>query len=243
MICGYVALIFEEGDKGKIAARAIIAGDPERVETLATLLEEPRKITSKRGFVTYTGGYNGEEVTIANHGIGAPSAAILIEELAAMGTRIFIRYGTTGTLDAGVGLGDFIVARSASHTPGGIYKQYFTCKKARPAPDKALVRNIRNSFRKAGLKFHAGKIFSTDAFYAEDDAFVQKRQAKKEMAVDMETAMLYRLGSLKGLKSASVLIVSDIIAGEKKWLSKDEINTRVLEGARALLNSITSYKE
>ncbi|WP_243679678.1 hypothetical protein [Vulcanisaeta souniana] len=70
---------------------------PERARQLSELLVSARLVNENRGgLITYTGKYNNVDVTVATHGIGAPSAAIVIEELISMGARFIIRLGTTG---------------------------------------------------------------------------------------------------------------------------------------------------
>lgn len=236
-----MALIFGDAEKGRIASRVVIAGDPERVDALARTLEDPKLVTSKRGFFTYTGRYKGEDITIATHGIGAPSVAIVIEELAMLGAKVFVRFGTAGTFNPEVELGDFIMPNSASHQSGGIYKLYFTGKETKPSPDRELLKALKRSFKRNGLRFHTGKVFSTDAFYAEDENFLQKHSEKKEIAVDMECAMLFRLSSMKGLRSAAVLAVSDSLAA-KKWISNEELSSKIWEGSKALFEALSGYK-
>ncbi len=62
------------------------------------MLVDARLVNDNRGgLITYTGKYNNVDITVATHGIGgAPSAAIVIEELISMGARFIIRLGTTG---------------------------------------------------------------------------------------------------------------------------------------------------
>ncbi len=81
---------------GDIAERVVIVGDPERARQLSGLLVGARLVNENRGLMTYTGRYNGIDITVATHGIGAPSAAIVIEELISMGARLIVRLGTTG---------------------------------------------------------------------------------------------------------------------------------------------------
>ncbi|MGA2875290.1 MAG: nucleoside phosphorylase, partial [Nitrososphaerales archaeon] len=62
---------------GDIAIRVITVGDPERATQLAKILTNTRVVNTNRGYITYTGRYNGKQVTIATHGIGGPSASIV----------------------------------------------------------------------------------------------------------------------------------------------------------------------
>ncbi len=225
---------------GSVAERVLIAGDPKRVKKLSTLLTNPETVNENRGFLVVTGSYNGMRVSIATHGIGAPSAAIVVEELAMLGARTFVRYGTSGALSPNIQLGEFVIPTSASHIPGGLYKQYFGGRKGIKArPDKELAGRIRKTFRGRGLKFNTGKIFSSDAFYAEEQEFAKKYFAKGNIAVEMECAMLFKLSMMKGWRSAAALIISDSLAGGVKWLSPEAIDAKAMEGAAAVLDALT----
>ncbi len=43
-----------------VAKRVMAAGDPARVVQLSKMLDKPRLVNENRGFIAYTGYYNGE---------------------------------------------------------------------------------------------------------------------------------------------------------------------------------------
>ncbi|ACP36704.1 purine or other phosphorylase family 1 [Sulfolobus islandicus Y.G.57.14] len=227
--------------KGEVAERVLIAGDPGRVRLLSLLLESPRLVNENRGFLVYTGKYNGETVSIATHGIGGPSIAIVLEELAMLGAKVFIRYGTTGALVPYINLGEYIIVTGASYNQGGLFYQYLrdnVCVAS--TPDFELTNKLLTSFSKKGLKYYVGNVFSSDAFYAEDEEFVKRWSSRGNIAVEMECATLFMLSKIKGWKSATVLVVSDNLAKGGVWISKEDLEKSVMEGARAVLDSLTS---
>lgn len=227
--------------KGEVAERILIAGDPGRVRLLSSLLESPRLVNENRGFLVYTGKYNGETVSIATHGIGGPSIAIVLEELAMLGAKVFIRYGTTGALVPYINLGEYIIVTGASYNQGGLFYQYLrdnVCVAS--TPDFELTNKLLTSFSKKGLKYYVGNVFSSDAFYAEDEEFVKRWSSRGNIAVEMECATLFMLSKIKGWKSATVLVVSDNLAKGGVWISKEDLEKSVMEGARAVLDSLTS---
>ncbi|ACP39318.1 purine-nucleoside phosphorylase [Saccharolobus islandicus] len=227
--------------KGEVAERVLIAGDPGRVRLLSSLLESPRLVNENRGFLVYTGKYNGETVSIATHGIGGPSIAIVLEELAMLGAKVFIRYGTTGALVPYINLGEYIIVTGASYNQGGLFYQYLrdnVCVAS--TPDFELTNKLLTSFSKKGLKYYVGNVFSSDAFYAEDEEFVKRWSSRGNIAVEMECATLFMLSKIKGWKSATVLVVSDNLAKGGVWISKEDLEKSVMEGARAVLDTLTS---
>ncbi|WP_338604472.1 purine-nucleoside phosphorylase [Sulfolobus tengchongensis] len=227
--------------KGEISERVLIAGDPGRVKLLSTLLESPKLVNENRGFLIYTGKYNGELVSIATHGIGGPSIAIVLEELAMLGARTFIRYGTTGSLVPYINVGEYVIVTGASYNQGGLFYQYFkenACIGA--TPDFELTNKLVSSFSKKGLRYYVGNVFSSDAFYAEDEEFAKKWSSRGNIAVEMECATLFALSKMREWKSASVLVVSDNLAKGGIWISKEELEKRVMDGAQAVLDALTS---
>ncbi|QXJ34253.1 purine-nucleoside phosphorylase [Saccharolobus shibatae] len=227
--------------KGEIAERVLIAGDPGRVRLLSSLLESPKLVNENRGFLVYTGKYNDELVSIATHGIGGPSIAIVLEELAILGAKVFIRYGTTGALVPYINLGEYIIVTGASYNQGGLFYQYLrdnACVAS--TPDFELTNKLLTSFSKKGLKYYVGNVFSSDAFYAEDEEFAKRWSSRGNIAVEMECATLFMLSKIKGWKSATVLVVSDNLAKGGVWISKEDLEKSVMEGARAVLDTLTS---
>jgi len=83
---------------GDVAKYVLLPGDPKRAEKIASFFDEARKVAEYRGYVTYTGKVDGIEISACSTGIGCPSAAIVVEELARIGAKTFIRVGTTGAL-------------------------------------------------------------------------------------------------------------------------------------------------
>ena len=84
----------------ELAERVLLPGDPHRALAVAqALIEQPRMFNHHRGLWGYTGtARDGEPLTIQATGMGGPSAAIVVEELIALGARTLIRIGTCGAL-------------------------------------------------------------------------------------------------------------------------------------------------
>src|SRR5579884_3885292 len=98
-----------------LAERVLLPGDPGRALLLAqALLDEPRMFNHNRGLWGYTGAAaDGRPLTIQSTGMGGPSAAIVISELAALGARRMLRVGTCGALHSDLALGELLVAVEA----------------------------------------------------------------------------------------------------------------------------------
>ena len=79
-----------------IAADAILVGDPGRALMLAqALLEQPKMSNHARGLWGYTGRTpDGPTLSIQATGMGGPSAALVLADLAELGVRRAVRVGT-----------------------------------------------------------------------------------------------------------------------------------------------------
>lgn len=197
--------------KGEIAERVLIAGDPARVIQLSNSLRDGRLVNENRGFLTYTGEYNGKPITIACHGVGAASAAIVIEELIMFGARTIMRLGTCGGLLKPMKIGDLIIPTGAAYL-GGAIDQYTKGERISPVPHFGMTKLLIEEARATNVKLYEGPVFSSDAFYAEDPDFVSRWSEKGYIAVEMECATLFGLGMLRGIRTASALLVSDNLA-------------------------------
>jgi len=192
---------------GDVSPKVVISGDPARVAQLSTLLRRPRLVNENRGFLTYTGEYEGEELTVACHGIGGPSAAIVIEELIMLGAKAVVRLGSCGGLLRPMRVGDLVIATEAGYA-GGTLDSYLG-RKITPKPDGELTALLTDSAEEQKLKYYTGRVFSSDAFYAEGPDFAKRLTRKGYIAIEMECATLFGLGKLRRVKTASVLLVSD----------------------------------
>src|SRR4051794_22885808 len=95
----------------ELAPRVLLPGDPGRALQLAqVLLDGPLMFNHHRGLWGYTGmAEDGAPLTIQSTGMGGPSAAIVVSELADLGAERFVRVGTCGSLVADLPLGSLVV--------------------------------------------------------------------------------------------------------------------------------------
>ncbi len=201
------------GDVGDVV---LLPGDPGRVESIARLLDRPRLIARNREYTTYTGELAGRMVSVCSTGIGSPSTAIAVEELAAIGATTFIRVGTTGSIQSQVRFSDLVIATAAVRdegtTPGYAPISY-------PAvADFELVSAMIDAARAANQRAHAGIVRSHDSLYTDLHAARMPRREELEHALqvwhraqvlcnDMETSTIFVICALRSLRGGSVLTV------------------------------------
>ena len=111
---------------GLDASGNIIPGDPGRVEKIAAYLDNAEQVMYNREYNSYLGYLDGERVLVVSTGIGGPSCAICVEELANIGVDTFIRVGTCGGMQPEVAPGDVVIATGAIRMDG-TSKEYVWC--------------------------------------------------------------------------------------------------------------------
>jgi 5'-methylthioadenosine phosphorylase len=208
--------------RGDIAERVVVSGDADRVRQLSRILKNAKLVNDNRGFITYTGEFGGENLTVACHGIGAPSTAIVVEELIMLGARAIVRLGTCGGLLEKMRIGDVVVATGAAYS-GGTLQQYLKGDHISPVPDFELTTELISVAKNDGLKYYLGPVFSSDLFYDDEPNFVRKWSGRGYLAVEMESATLFGLGMLKGIKTACALIVSNNISNNQQIVDAETL--------------------
>lgn len=200
--------------KGDAAEYAILPGDPGRVEKIAACLENPAEVARNREFVTYAGSLAGRRVLVTSTGIGGPSAAIAMEELAALGTRVFLRVGTCGGMQTDVVGGDLIIPTAAIRMEG-TSREYLPPEYPAVA-DFSLCSAVVQAARRLGCRCHIGVVQSKDSFYGQHEpermpvgpellykwrAFVRAGA----LASEMECAALFSVAACLRVRAAAVL--------------------------------------
>jgi uridine phosphorylase len=207
------------------ATDALLPGDPGRALALAQqLLTEPRMSNHARGLWGYTGETPaGHPLSIQSTGMGGPSAAIVLQELAELGVRRAIRVGTCGALEPGLGHGELIVASDAL-AEDGASRALGAGEAAEPDPD--LTGRLVAALPGAPAPV---RIVTTDLFYDSEggeegpprpraDAWLRRGA----VAVEMEAATLFALGGRLGVATACVLAVSDTFEDGRRQRIEDE---------------------
>lgn len=66
---------------------AVVVGDPARAAAVAALLDGAEEVSYHREYRVFSGSWKGLPVTVASHGVGAPGAILLFQELADAASR------------------------------------------------------------------------------------------------------------------------------------------------------------
>lgn len=203
---------------GEVGRYVFLPGDPARAPIIAGFLDDARPIAQNREFVTYTGAIDGIPVSVCSTGIGSPSAAIALEELAAIGADTFIRIGQSGALQPDLSVGTVVIATGAVRDEG-TSRAYLPLEFPAVA-DLSVVNALVEAAAALDVSYHYGIIESKDAFYAEirpeslplAEAWQARWRAYQRAGVlcsEMEAAALLVIAQAKKVRAGCVVLVSD----------------------------------
>ncbi len=213
-------------DSGDVAPYVLLPGDPGRVETIAALWDEARHVATNREYVTYTGTYKGAPISCTSTGIGAPSTAIAMEELARCGVTTFFRVGTCGTFLDHVANGDMAIFDSAVRLDGASHG-YAPPEYPAVASHDVVAATVAAAENLA-LAYHVGTTRSADTFYAGHpspgssfggfwqgwwrDHFEDLKRLNV-VGAEMEASLIFVLARIWGLRSGGAAVVLDNVLG------------------------------
>ena len=185
-----------------LAPRALICGDPGRSLALAQqLTEEPKMFNHNRGLWGYTGtARDGRPLTIMAHGMGAPSAVIVLEELCDLGLEVAVRVGSCGAVADGITPGEILNVESALALDG-VSRDLGGGEVARP--DHELAGLLAAGCDRSGL------FVTADLFYEHGPARIGEWRRAGALAVEMEAAALFAVAGLRGIRIACACMVTD----------------------------------
>jgi len=224
-------------DEDDVRDVALLPGDPGRVERIAAQCDAAEELAHNREYFLVDAEYDGVPLTICSTGVGSPSAAIALEELAAVGVETVIRPGTTGALQADIEIGDMVVATGAAKEEGTT-KRYERVEY--PAvPDFEVARALVAASESNDEDVHVGPIVTDDAFYAETGDYVDDWEAAGLLAVEMEAAALFALARRKGLRAGAICTVDgNLVAGTQKGsgdVTEDELPPKARDNVERMI--------
>jgi len=203
---------------GDVASSVLLPGDPERVETIVADWDDYELRGDHREYRTATGSHEGTPISVSSTGIGSPSAAIAVEELARVGAETLLRVGSCGSIVHEASVGDLVITTGAVRQEG-TSKEYV--REDYPASaDHRVVAALVAAAEELGYSYHLGVTCSTDSFYAGQNrpgfdgfeardgaANVEELRQAGVVNFEMEAASILTLASLYGLRAGAVCTV------------------------------------
>ena len=211
---------------GDVADTVLLPGNPERVDKVTALWDDYEEKAFHREYRTATGTYDGEPLSVTSTGIGSPSAAIAVEELARAGADTFIRVGSCGAIQEDMDVGDLVITSGAVRQEG-TSKEYVR-EDYPAAADHEVVSALVAAAERLGYDYHVGITMSADSFYAgqgrpgfdgfraagADDLVDELREANVKN-IEMEAAAIATIANVYGLRAGAVCTVyANRVTGE-----------------------------
>ncbi len=235
--------IHVRAEPGDYAEAVLLPGDPLRAKYIAeTYLEDVVQRNEERGLLGYTGTWSGKPVSVQGTGMGCPGATIVFEELIQLGCTKLIRVGTCGGLQPSHALGELIVAISA--VPADSTAMHLVGNEPHcPTASWGLVHEAVHIAKHSGVDLHVGPIVSSDLFYNPNEGQYERWSKRGVLAVEMEAAALFTVAAIRGVQSACLLTVSDIVVeGVFTRITDDELRASVDRMTRLALDVAVSEK-
>jgi uridine phosphorylase len=162
----------------------------------------------------YLDGEDGRVAIAGNFGVGAPAAAVMLEELIAFGVRRFVSVGTAGSLRSDLPPGSLVLCDSAFRDEGTSY--HYLPGGGAVYPSETLTSSLSRALGARGLGFRKGPSWTTDAIYRETAAEVLLHAGKGALVVEMEASALFAVARFRSCLIAACFSVSDTLA-ELQW--------------------------
>lgn len=149
-----------------------------------------------------------ENITIINFGMGSPTAATIMDLLAAIEPKAVLFLGKCGGLKKRNKLGDLILPIAAIRGEG-TSNDYFP-PEVPALPAFALQKAVSTTIRDYEVDYWTGTVYTTNRrVWEHDEPFKEYLQKVRAYAIDMETATIFTVGFYNKIPTGALLLVSD----------------------------------
>lgn len=201
--------------KEDIGQYVFLPGCVERVELIASHLDNPHFVARKGEFYTFTGELEGVKVSVTSTGIGGPSASIAVEELHQLGAHTMVRIGSCASTSPLAKIGHVMIPCGAVRMEGT--GNHYLPLEFPAVPDFGLFKHFKQAAINSSYPFNTGVTITKDSFYTEVspetkpvyheitsrwNAYVKSGATN----TSMECAPLFLIGATLGIRTASVMI-------------------------------------
>jgi uridine phosphorylase len=198
---------------------ALLSGDPERSELIATeTLADGRALSRNRGLDGFVASLpSGRPVVCATSGMGAPSMSIVVNELVQVGIRTIIRIGTSGSIQDHVRVGSVVIGSGALTNQGAA--DDIAPPQYPASADPFLTVALADAAAAAGVDHHVGIMASADTFFEGQErsassanphlqrrlrGMVDEYAALRVLNFEMEAGTLFKMGNVYGFAAGCV---------------------------------------
>lgn len=206
----------------------------------------------------YNGNLNGVKVSVVRSLVGCPNCSIALESLKRCKTKIIIRTDFCGGIETttnNINIGDLIVPKLAYCGDGT--SPHYLMKNSKLLNQSEFIINPITNFRELfNEKIFISKpdadltsllikeasslvandvknvdLWTTDSLFCETEEFLEILRSVNVQGIDMESSILFLLGKLYNIKTASILSVSDLPGNIKYDMFKsNELHPKIEKG-------------
>ena len=170
-------------------------------------------------------------ITIINFGMGSPTAATVMDLLAAIQPKAVLFLGKCGGLKKRNKIGDLILPIAALRGEGT--SNDYLPPEVPALPAFALQKAVSTTIRDYGIDYWTGTVYTTNRrVWEHDEEFKKYLEKIRTYAIDMETATIFTVGFYNKIPTGALLLVSDqpmIPEGVKTEQSDRKVTAKFVE--------------
>jgi uridine phosphorylase len=152
---------------------------------------------------------------VTGFGIGAPSAAMVLEELVELGARRFVSLGFAGALSNDLDFEDVVVCSKALRDEG--VSHHYLPPARYSFPSATLSAELHSALAHDGDPVSEGPSWTIDAIFRETLAEATAYRDEGILTVEMEAAALFAVGEVLGVDVAAIFTISDHLLAHDEW--------------------------
>jgi uridine phosphorylase len=225
-----------------VADCVLLPGDPGRIEAFTDVWDTHEERAANREYRTVTGTYREADLSVTSTGIGSPSAAIAVEELAEVGAETLVRVGSSGGIQPHLEPGELVISTGAVRREG-TSEEYV--RESYPAvADYEVVCALVTAAERLDYDYHTGLTVSTDSFSvgqgrtgldgfesATSAGIVEELRSTGALNFEMEASAIFTLASIYDLRAGAVCTVDSVRGKNESSRDSDEWERRAVETA------------
>lgn len=162
--------------------------------------------------------HRGEPVVLFNPGVGAPLAVSALELVIASGIDRIIGCGGAGIVVPGFDPGHVMVPTGAVRDEGTSY--HYAPAGAEALPHPTAVAAIDAVLTERGVPHDRGLTWTTDAFFRETPARVERRRQQGCLTVEMEASAMFTVAAFRNVVYGQLLYAGDDVSAQD-WDHRD----------------------
>ncbi|MCX7668033.1 MAG: uridine phosphorylase, partial [Atribacterota bacterium] len=224
----------------------ITPGDQARCAKVAALLGPFRVLAFHREFKSVLVSGQKGKVLVVSSGIGGASLSIMVEELARLGVKMFLRVGTCGAIQEHIAVGDLIVSEGAVRMDG--VSEHYAPLSYPACADFTLVQYLKNACEDLKYRYHIGITCSSATFYPGQERYdtftgyvlrnlrgsFNEWQKLGVLNYEMEVATLFTMARVFGLRAGAVcgVLVNRLHSEQVSFEVIEEVEQKLAQVAK-----------